>query len=120
MLLFPVGVLFVLLFSIGISYVLATEYVFFADIKYLYSIMLRLLMFMSAVFYPVTSLSEKMQVVVKWNPIYLMIYFERECVMYGNVPETYVWIRLSIWCVASLILGMIVFKAKENKIMQTL
>ena len=120
MLLFPVGVLYLLIFSIGLSYVLATEYVFFADIKYLYSIAMRVLMFMSAVFYPVSRLSEKMQEVVKWNPIFLLIHFERECVIYGNVPEAYVWIRLSTWCAVSLMLGMIVFKAKENKIMQTL
>ncbi len=120
MLLFPVGILYVLVFSIGLSYLLATEFVFFADIKYLYSIAMRVMMFMSAVFYPVSSLSEKMQAVVNWNPIFLFIHFERECVMYGNIPETYVWFRLSIWSVVSLILGMIVFKVKENKIMQTL
>ena len=120
MLLFPVGVIFILIVSIGLSYLLATEYVFFADIKYLYSVALRVLMYMSAVFYPLESLPEKMQEIIKWNPLYLAIYFSRQCVMYGKVPENWVWIRLSIWGVACMIIGMIVFKAKENKIMQTL
>ncbi|MCR4793343.1 MAG: ABC transporter permease [Lachnospiraceae bacterium] len=120
MLLFPVGVLFALIISIGFSYLLATEYVFFADIKYLYSVVLRVLMYMSAVFYPVTSLSDNMQKVVNLNPIYLLIHFARECVMYGRVPEAWVWLRLGIWSVISMGIGLAVFKVKENKIMQTL
>ncbi len=120
MLLFPAGILFGLLLSIGIGYLLATEYVFFADIKYLYGIFLTLLMYMSAIFYPVDSLPEMVQKVVNMNPIYLVIFFTRECVMYGHVPETWVWIRLSVWSVASIIVGMIIFRTQENKIMQTI
>ncbi len=120
MLLFPVGILFGLLLSIGIGYLLATEYVFFADIKYLYGIFLTLLMYMSAIFYPVDSLPEMVQKVVNMNPVYLVILFTRECVMYGHVPETWVWIRLSAWSVASIIVGMIIFRTQENKIMQTI
>ena len=120
MLLFPICILFALLFSIGIGYFLATLYVFFADIKYLYGIFLTLLMYLSAIFYPVDSLPETMQLVIGWNPVYLLILFARECVMYGQFPETQVWIRLGIWCVGSLLFGMAVFKSRENKIMQTI
>lgn len=117
-LLFPIGVLFALIFSIGVGYLLATEYVFFADIKYLYGIFLTLLMYLSAIFYPIDSLPEVMQKVINWNPVYLVILFARECVMYGRIPETWVWIRLSIWSFGSVLIGMIVFRIKENKIMQ--
>ena len=117
-LLFPIGVLYALIFSIGIGYLLATEYVFFADIKYLYGIFLTLLMYLSAIFYPVDSLPEVMQKVINWNPVYLVILFARECVMYGRIPEAWVWIRLSIWSFGSVLIGMIVFRIQENKIMQ--
>jgi len=120
MLLFPICIIFALLFSVGVGYVLATLYVFFADIKHLYGIFLTLLMYLSAIFYPVDSLPEIMQIVVNWNPVYLQILFARECVMYGHFPEPWVWIRLVIWCVGSLLFGMIIFKSKENKIMQTI
>lgn len=120
MLLFPVGILFALIFSIGVGYLLATEYVFFADIKYLYGIFLTLLMYMSAIFYPVDSVPETVQKIVNMNPVYLMILFARECVMYGRVPQGWVWIRLGGWSAASVIIGMIVFRIQENKIMQTI
>lgn len=120
MLLFPICVIYAIFLSIGVGYLLATEYVFFDDIKYLYSIFLRILLYMSAIFYPVDNLPEIMKNVVNMNPVYLVILFARECVMYGRVPEAWVWIRLSAWSIASIVVGMIVFKVQENKIMQTI
>ena len=120
MLLFPIGILFGLLLSIGIGYLLATEYVFFADIKYLYGIFLTLLMYLSAIFYPVDNLPETVQKVVNMNPVYLVILFSRQCVMYGTVPEAWIWIRLAVWSIVSIAAGMIVFRIQENKIMQTI
>ncbi len=60
-LLMPIGVFFCVLFSLGIGYLLAILYVFFADISYLYSVVLTLWMFGSAVFYPIESVSQSMQ-----------------------------------------------------------
>ncbi len=117
-LLFPVDVLFTLLFAMGVGYLLAVVYVFFADIKYLYGIFMTLLMFMSAIFYPLENLSEAMQKVVGNNPVYVMIAFARECVMYGTVPDGGMWAKCILWSVGSLALGMTVFRLKENQIMQ--
>jgi ABC-type polysaccharide/polyol phosphate export permease len=118
MLLFLVDVFFVLLFSMGIGYVLAVAYVFFADIKYLYSVFLTLLMYLSAIFYPVERLSESMQTVIGCNPVYVMIAFARECVMYGTVPSADMWEKLILWSLGSFALGMLVFWKKENQVMQ--
>lgn len=120
MLLFPVCIVYALAISVGIGYLLATEYVFFADIKYLYGIFLRILLYMSAIFYPVDNLPDVMKSVVNMNPVYLLILFARECVMYGRVPEKWVWIRLSVWSPVCIVVGMIIFKIQENKIMQTI
>ena len=120
MLLLPVCIVYALAISVGIGYLLATEYVFFADIKYLYGIFLRILLYMSAIFYPVDNLPDVMKSVVNMNPVYLLILFARECVMYGRVPEMWVWIRLSVWSLVCIVVGMIIFKIQENKIMQTI
>ncbi len=118
MLLFPVAISFTLIFSMGIGYLLSVTYVFFADIKYLYSVLLTLLMYLSALFYPISQLPEAMQTFIGCNPVYVSIAFTRECMMYGNVPEPMLWIKLIAWSVGSLALGLAVFKAKENKVMQ--
>ena len=118
MLLFPVAVGMELIFAMGIGYMLSVVYIFFADIKYLYSVFLTLLMYLSAIFYPVDRLSEAMQKVIQWNPVYLVIAFARDCVMYGKVPEFLIWRRLFLWSLGSFALGMFVFKKKENQVMQ--
>lgn len=118
MLLFPVDVLFMLLFSMGIAYILSILYVFFADIKYLYSVALQLLMYISALFYPVDRLSEMMRRVVNWNPIYDYVLFARDVMLYGIMPEPVLWLKIVIWGVASFSVGYFVFKKRENLVMQ--
>lgn len=118
MLLFPVDVLFVLTISMGVGYVLSVTYVFFADVKYLYSVFLTLWMYMSAIFYPIERLPESMQNFIGCNPVYVMIAFARECVMYGQVPKAMMWIKLISWSVGSMAVGLGVFKWKENQVMQ--
>lgn len=118
MLLFPLAVFFMLAISTGVGYILSVVYVFFADVNYLYSVFLTLWMYVSALFYPVTSLPEAMQDFIGCNPIYLVIAFARECVMYGRIPDPMMWIKLTGWSIGSIVVGLNVFKFKENQVMQ--
>lgn len=118
MLLFPLDVALALVFAAGIGYMLSILYVFFADIKYLYSVLLTLLLYMSAIFYPVTSLPPVLQNVIGYNPIYMSIYIAREAVVYNRVPHYSAWIKLALAAAISLAIGLMVFKKKENDVMQ--
>lgn len=120
MIIVPVVIVLLLLFSIGIGYILSIVYVFFADIKYFYSIILTLWMYMSALFYPVENLNPQMQMIVNANPVYCYIRAMRGGVMYGQWPDTILWIKMICWAVGMLLLGLFVFSANENKIMQKL
>lgn len=118
MLLLPLDVLFLVAISSGLGYILAVSYVFFADIKYLYSVFLTLWMYLSAIFYPISQLPESMQRFIGCNPIYAAIAFARECVLYGRVPEAAMWAELIAWSIGSLAAGIGFFHWKENKVMQ--
>lgn len=118
MLLFPIPVLCCLLFSMGVGYFLSIIYVFFADIKYLYSVILTLWMYLCAIFYPVENLSPEMQQLIGFNPVYLFISFARKCVMYQVYPEPMEWIQMIVWSVAVFILGYWFFRKNENSVMQ--
>lgn len=67
MLLSPVIILLLFLFSLGISYMLAAAYVFFGDVKHLYTVVLTLWMYCSAIFYPVEQLQGFIRVVIQNN-----------------------------------------------------
>lgn len=89
MLLFPVIIVLLFLFSLGIAYILATAYVFFGDVKHLYSVILTLWMYCSAIFYPIDNLEGVIRVVIEWNPIFNYIDAARSIVMYGQIPPTW-------------------------------
>lgn len=118
MLLFPVVVLFIMFFSAGIGFMLSIFYVFFGDIKYLYSVLLTLWMYMSAVFYPVDRLSDAMQWIIRKNPVYNYIEFARDIVLYGIMPEPVLWLKIIGWGCISFTAGYLLFKKKENLVMQ--
>ena len=118
MLLLPLDVLLMMLFTMGIGYLLSILYVFFADIKYLYGVFLRILMYLTAVFYPVSSLPEALQKVVGLNPVYMSIYIARECMVYGRAPHYSAWLKLSLAALVSCTVGWTVFSRKQNDVMQ--
>lgn len=115
---FPSIIALFLIFSIGIGYILSVVYVFFADIKYLYSVFLRLLMFVSALFYPVESLDGLAYKVVNSNPIYWYISSARNVILYGKWIEISQWIKMCVISIVTFAVGILVFKLNENKLVQ--
>ncbi len=85
MLLYPIAML--MFFNIGLGLVLSALFVFFRDIQYLWSIFLRLLMYVSAIFYTLDSFSQKAQDLFFVNPVYLFIYSFRQIVLHASIPS---------------------------------
>ena len=119
-LLFPVDVLFSLMFATGIGYALSIAYVFFADMRYLYSVLLHFWMFMCALFYPVTRLPIYLRYAIGYNPVYVSIVIARRIFLEAAVPELTLWIKLVVYGVGSLALGYWIFKKNENKVMASM
>lgn len=114
---FPVVVMMLLLFSTGLGYVLAIAYTFMPDVKYLYSILLQLWMYLSAIFYPVDLLSPQMQTVIRVNPLYIFIAAARSCVLYHAWPPAMEWIGMLGWGFGMYALGCLIFDANKDKIL---
>lgn len=115
---FPVIILFLLIFSLGFSYVLSVAYVFFGDVKHLYSVLLTLWMYCSAIFYPVDMLPHYVKEMVTMNPIFIFINCAREIVMYGQMPGNMEIIRMIVWSLGVFILGTVIFEKNKNNVMQ--
>ncbi len=111
-------VLLLLVFSLGIGLILSIVYVFFADVKYLYEILLVLWMYMSAIFYPLDVLPDYVRTVLGFNPIFLAIDISRNVLQYGVLPPAEEWLRLGIYALVSLVAGVTVFKGFEGNVMR--
>lgn len=114
----PVIVLFMLLFALGISYILSTAYVFFGDVKHLYGVVLTLWMYLSAIFYPVDQLGGFIERIIMCNPIFNYIDCMRSLVLYGAIPPMWEVARIAIWGIVMYLIGWQVFKRNKNRIMQ--
>ena len=116
----PVVFVLLTIFSLGISYILATAYVFFGDVKHLYSVFLTLWLYMSAIFYPLQQLPEFLQKIIRFNPIYNYIDCMRSMILHNQLPPMVEIIKIVIWAAGSYIIGYLVFRSNQNKIMQKL
>lgn len=118
MLCIPIVVFLLLLFAMGVSFVLAAAYVFFGDVKYLYSVVLTLWMYMSALFYPVDGLSGIVKICILNNPIYAYVGSMRAIVLNAEFPTVYQWIQMFAWGIGTFLVGQYIFKKNKNTIMQ--
>ncbi|MBP3506581.1 MAG: ABC transporter permease [Lachnospiraceae bacterium] len=116
----PFIILFLFLFGNGVGYVLSILYVFFADIKHLYSVLLTLLMYCSAIFYSANQLSPTMKMVISANPVYVYITCFRKCMIYATMPSWVEWMQMAVWGICTYVIGCYVFKKSQNAIMQKL
>lgn len=114
----PIIILLLLLFSLGIAYLLATVYVFFGDIKYLYSVVLTMWMYMSALFYPVNQLGGLIKTVIYCNPIYAYISSMRNVVLDGSMPSIMQILQMLLWGTLMYLTGRFIFQNHKNIIMQ--
>lgn len=110
-----------ILFTIGISYILSILNVFFGDIKHLYSaVVITLLFYMSALFYPATNLPDIMYKIVYWNPTFIQIEFARECMLYNTIPALGLWLKMFGSAFIAFAIGKIVFRKYEGKVLQVI
>ena len=113
-----VSVLIAFLFALGVSYILSVAYVFFGDIKHLYSVFLTLLMYCSAIFYPADSITGWMHEFIIRNPLYNFITCARSVMMYQTMPTEAELIRLVMWAIGMYVVGDWIFRVSKNKVMQ--
>lgn len=106
----------VLLFSLGIGYVLASLYVFFRDVQHLYTVFLTLWMYLTPIFYTADSLdNSKIQRIIELNPMTQFISMFRQIIQWGEVPSVSQYGISYAWGIIMLIVGYTIFKLNRRK-----
>lgn len=112
-LLFPCATL--LLFNIGMGLILSALFVFFRDIQYLWSVFIRLLMYMSAIFYTLDSYPEDIQNMFLINPVYLHIRYFRQIVIDGEIPALWFHLLILGYVLLVLLIGCWMYKKYNHR-----
>lgn len=87
MLFFPVILMEVYIFSLGLGLFLAETAVFFRDIQYIYNVLTTAWMYLTPIFYPMEQLPESVQKAIKiFNPMYQYITQFRTISLHQTLP----------------------------------
>jgi len=100
MLLIPVVMLPLFVFTLGISYLVASLGVFVRDTSYVIGVILQILFFATPIFYPVSAIPENLRWVLEVNPLTIFIEQARRVFLYGQLPD---WHFLGVSALVSVI-----------------
>ena len=103
---FPLALLPLVFASVGLAWFLSALGVFIRDVGQITGIFTTILMFMSAVFYPVSALPEQYQGILRLNPLVLIINESRKSLVLGELPD---WISILIALLISLAIAFLGF-----------
>lgn len=115
MLLFFVPLIFVFLFSFGMSLLLATLNTFFRDVGHFWSVLVTVWMYLTPIIYPISILPEWMASLVRLNPLTHYVEYFRSLMLYGTLPSLMETAICLSYSVVFLLLGVIVFHQKQDK-----
>lgn len=118
-LLFPLVIIQLYLFCIGLGLFLAQACVFFRDVEFIYNAITTAWLYLTPIFYPIDSLGEPLRKLVQmFNPMYFYVTQFRDLVYAGQLPSRYDVIGGCICAALMMVIGVYCFmKTEDNFIM---
>jgi ABC-type polysaccharide/polyol phosphate export permease len=114
---YPIILIFFLLFITGISLILSSISIFLVDTKNIWEFMSKLLWFGTPIFYEL----EKETIIYNinlFNPLYYFITISRDVLIYNKIPEIWIIITAIGISLFFIILGTIIFEKLKYKFME--
>lgn len=113
--LMPLSVLFLTIFSLGLGLALSTAAVFFGDMEPVYNVVLMMWFYATPIIYPVEVIPEQFQWLIRLNPLYYLLTIFRDPLYKGTVPELSFWLISGVLALVMLMIGAFVFTSKSNE-----
>ena len=103
--LFPLAIMPLVIFVAACTWLLAALGVFLRDIGQIVGVGVSALMFLSPVFFPISAAPERVQWILKLNPLSLPIEQARDLLIVGRIPAIDGWLVLAVIAVFSAWVG---------------
>ena len=114
-LIIPYVLVCVLLFTAGMSFIVAASQVFFRDTQHLYGVLLTIWMYATPILYPIDVIPQELQTIFMANPLYIFIDFLRQITLYGTYPEPISYLWCALWGIGMFVVGGIIFVKTQNQ-----
>ncbi|MBQ4492243.1 MAG: ABC transporter permease [Deltaproteobacteria bacterium] len=103
MLLLPATLVPLTLFTLGISYFVASLGVYLRDLPYLVGVVTQILFFMTPIFYPLEIVPEKFRPLLQLNPLTALVEQTRNLFLFRQAPD---W----LFCIQALLISFVFFQ----------
>ncbi|SCH26427.1 Polysialic acid transport protein kpsM [uncultured Dorea sp.] len=113
-LLAPIPLIFIVLFSLGVGLLLSAITVKFRDIMHLYSVFVTALMYLTPVIYPMSILPEWLKNIVLLNPLTNILTMFRDVMINNMLPSISSILLAAVETAIVLVLGLYVFYKRQD------
>lgn len=111
----PLLLLYLLMFSAGLGFLLSALVVFFRDIGHLWSVVITAWTYATPLFYPVSILPDWMVPIMNLNPMYHYVTYMRDIALWNITPSLELNLICFVMGILMLIVGFVVFRKLESK-----
>lgn len=115
-----VPILAITIMIIGLGLILSIICVYFTDMQHLWGVITLMIMYASALFYPMEIIPEPYHYYMSLNPVFWTINQFRDIMMNGVMPNMLNMINSILLSLIILVLGIIIFKKYEKGITKKL
>ena len=107
---FPAVLVPLILFTMGICWFLSSLGVFIRDVHQIVGIITTIMLFLCPIFYPLSAVPDEFRVLMRLNPLSIVVEQAREVVLWGRLPD---WTMLTASTAVSIVvawLGLLWFQ----------
>jgi len=114
-LLAPIAMLFLGLFSLGVGLLISTIGIYFADVVEMYAIVILGWFYLTPIIYSLDYLPANLQRLLQLNPMVHLVGLFRDLVFYGTIPTIEEWLITTGFALGTFLLGWLVFTSKSDE-----
>ena len=112
---FPLLLMYLSVFCIGLAMLLSSLAVFFRDVIHLWGVILTAWTYATPLFYSEKILPEWLQRLEVFNPMYLMVKYVRTIFLLRQTPSLELNLQCLACAVIMLVIGLVVFRRTERR-----
>ena len=115
-LLLPIPILFLAMFSLGLGLLISTIAIYFADVVDMYQIVLTAWFYLTPIIYPFAIVPPKFQtLIIAFNPMFHLVQLYRVPTYEGRVPTLQEFLVTGGIATITLVIGWLVFTRKADE-----
>lgn len=111
-----VPIIFAIILSTGVGLILSICQVYYTDTQHIWSVITTMLLYGSALFYPMDVIPEPFHQYMILNPVFWLVDQYRSFFIYGTIPDLLYMANTLLLSTIILVFGLIVFKKYNKKL----